>query len=102
MASAGVVVMVAPLPTVTRDEPEIRLRRGLFGKLLVQVRYQTFSTDLALDPSRRKPIGMTAWRDACADDICEVVAVVVALGAVAADHPSRVGHCTGGIALKKP
>jgi hypothetical protein len=35
--------MVAPIPRVKEQgEPEVRLRRGFFGKLIVQVRYPIF------------------------------------------------------------
>ena len=35
--------MVAPIPRVKEQgEPEVRLRRGFFGKLIVQVRYPVF------------------------------------------------------------
>ena len=73
--------MVAPIPRVKEQgEPEIRLRRGLFGKLIVQVRYPVFVEKYPF-PVRGgltewEGRGMGRWRDADPDDFREVLAIV--------------------------
>ena len=50
--------MVAPIPRVREQgEPEVRLRRGFFGKLIVQVRYPVFVEKY---PFPRRD-GLTEW-----------------------------------------
>ena len=46
--------MVAPIPRVREQgEPEVRLRRGFFGKLIVQVRYPILVEKYPLPTERR-------------------------------------------------
>lgn len=73
--------MVAPIPRVKEQgEPEVRLRRGFFGKLVVQVRYPVFVEKYPF-PRRNGPTewegrGMGRWRDADPDNFREVLAII--------------------------
>ena len=73
--------MVAPTPRVKEQgEPEVRLRRGFFGKLIVQVRYPIFVEKCPFP--RRDGLaewegrGMGRWRDADPDNFREVLAII--------------------------
>lgn len=57
--------MVAPiLPTKEMGEPEIRLRRGLFGHLVVQIRYPVVQLSSLHSPEDKwEKIRMGLWRD---------------------------------------
>jgi hypothetical protein len=73
--------MVAPiLPTQERGEPEIRLRRGFFGKLIVQVRYPLFRATYPFPTRDRidhwEGRGVGRWRDADPDNFREVLAII--------------------------
>ena len=73
--------MVAPIPRVREQgEPEVRLRRGFFGKLIVQVRYPTFVEKYPF-PRRDRLIewegrGVGKWRDAYPGNFREVLAII--------------------------
>ena len=73
--------MVAPIPRVTEQgEPEVRLRRGFFGKLIVQVRYPIFVEKYPFPRRDRltewEGRGMGKWRDADPDNFREVLAII--------------------------
>ena len=72
--------MVAPTPRVKEQgEPEVRLRRGFFGKLIVQVRYPIFVEKYPFSPERRvewEGRGVGRWRDADPDNFREVLAII--------------------------
>ena len=73
--------MVAPIrPTQEMGEPEIRLRRGIFGKLIVQVRYPIFVEKYPFPRRDRltewEGRGMGKWRDADPDNFREVLAII--------------------------
>lgn len=57
--------MVAPIQRVREQgEPEIRLRRGFFGKLIVQVRYPVVQLSSLHSPEDKwEQIRMGLWRD---------------------------------------
>ena len=72
--------MVAPIPRVKEQgEPEVRLRRGFFGKLIVQVRYPIFVEKYPFSPERQaewEGRGVGRWRDADPDNFREVLAII--------------------------
>lgn len=72
--------MVAPIQRVREQgEPEVRLRRGFFGKLIVQVRYPIFVEKYPFSPERLaewEGRGVGKWRDADPDNFREVLAII--------------------------
>ena len=73
--------MVAPILCVREQgELEIRLCRGFFGKLIVQVRYPIFVEKCPFPRRDRltewEGRGMGRWRDADPDNLREVLAII--------------------------
>lgn len=80
--------MVAPIcPTQERGEPEVRLRRGFFGKLIVQVRYPLFRATYPFPTRDRidhwESCGVSRWGDADPDNFREVLAIIDRLKIIA-------------------
>jgi len=74
--------MVAPIyPLREQGEPEVRLRRGLFGGLVVQVRYPlTRLASLHSPKNEWVEAGKGPWRDVKATNLHDTLAAVKKLG----------------------
>lgn len=74
--------MVAPiLPTKEMGEPEIRLRRGLFGHVIIQIRYPIVQLASLHSPEDKwEQIRMGRWRDVKVNNLRDTFAVLTKLG----------------------